>query len=104
MSGRISKTPQAKLDLAEQARYIAADNLDAALRFLDAAERDFTLLSSTPFAGAKREFRRKDMANVRCWPIRGFENYLVFYRPTHLGIEVLRVLHGARDIGAVFDP
>jgi toxin ParE1/3/4 len=29
-------------------------------------------------------------------------NYVVFYRPIENGIEVVRVLHGRRDIAALF--
>jgi plasmid stabilization system protein ParE len=32
-----------------------------------------------------------------------FRNYLVFYRPIRDGIEVLTVLHGARDLHAVLE-
>jgi len=31
-------------------------------------------------------------------------NYVVFYRGREGGIEVIRVLHGARDIDALFNP
>lgn len=103
MSVRVVKTPRAKIDLAEAAEYIAADNLDAALGFLDAAERDCAFLARTPGAGANRDFLHKDLAEVRSWPIGRFKNDLIFYRPTPKGIEVLRVLHGARDIGAIFE-
>ena len=41
MAGRITNTPQAREDLLGIADYIANDNLDAALRFLDAAEAAF---------------------------------------------------------------
>ena len=34
---------------------------------------------------------------LRRWRVRGFENFLIFYRPIDDGIEVLRVLHGQRD-------
>ncbi len=37
-------------------------------------------------------------AEVRFFPIRRHRNHLVFYRPIPDGIEVLRVLHGARDL------
>ena len=33
--------------------------------------------------------------------VQGFEKHLVFYRPTEAGIEIVRVLHAARDIAAV---
>lgn len=32
-----------------------------------------------------------------------FKNYVIFYQPATDGIEVLRVLHGARDVHRVFD-
>lgn len=35
---------------------------------------------------------------MRRWPVTGFENYLVYYRPLRDGIEIIRILHGARDI------
>jgi toxin ParE1/3/4 len=34
--------------------------------------------------------------------LRHFMNYLIFYRPIGGGIDVLRVLHGARDIDRIF--
>ena len=37
------------------------------------------------------------------WSIRGFQNYIVFYRPLEDGVDVVRVIHGARDIQAIFD-
>jgi toxin ParE1/3/4 len=40
---------------------------------------------------------------IRLWRIRGFERYLIFYRPIPDGIEVIRVLHGARDIDTIFE-
>jgi toxin ParE1/3/4 len=30
-------------------------------------------------------------------------NYVIFYRPIADGIQLIRVLHGARDIPALFD-
>lgn len=32
-----------------------------------------------------------------------FPNHLIFYRPVEDGIEVLRVVHGAQDIEAIFE-
>lgn len=39
---------------------------------------------------------------MRVWPIRRFPNHLIFYRPIDGGIEVIRVLHGAQDLDAIF--
>ncbi|MGB3640786.1 MAG: type II toxin-antitoxin system RelE/ParE family toxin [Rivularia sp. (in: cyanobacteria)] len=35
--------------------------------------------------------------------MKGFRNYLVFYRTRDTDIEILRVLHGRRDINAILD-
>lgn len=50
-----------------------------------------------------REFQHPKAAGIRSWSITGFPNHLIFYRPVEGGIEVLRVLHGARDINAIFE-
>lgn len=43
---------------------------------------------------------RPDIApDLRYYPVG---NYLIFYRPTETEIQVARVLHGARDIQAIF--
>lgn len=99
----IRQTPQARRDLLELARYIARDDMDAALRLLDAAEADMTQLSQMPELGPMRKFSHPLLVDVRSWIIRGFPNHLIFYRPVSGGIEALRVLHGSRDIDAVFD-
>jgi toxin ParE1/3/4 len=39
---------------------------------------------------------------MRWHSVRGFRKYLVFYIPRSDGIEVVRVLHGARDLEALF--
>ena len=35
---------------------------------------------------------------MRYFRVRGFESYVIFYRPLSDGIEVVRVLHGAQDL------
>ena len=55
-----------------------------------------------PELGQRQEFGRNELAELRVWQVQGFENFLVFYRPVERGIEVLRVLHAARDIDGGF--
>ena len=44
---------------------------------------------------------RPDLApELRSFPV---DNYIIFYRPISEGIQVIRVLHGARDIPPLFD-
>jgi toxin ParE1/3/4 len=98
VSGRVTKRDSAKRDLLAQFVYLGRHNLDVAHRFLDAAERAFAQIADMPGLGSPWESDNPRLANVRVWPIRGFENSLIFYRPVTDGIEVLHVFHGAQDI------
>jgi toxin ParE1/3/4 len=100
----IHKTPLAQLDLLDIASFIAEDNLDAAERFLDAADETFAWLASMPLIGRACAFRNPLAQGVRLWRVRRFERYLIFYRPIATGgIEVVRVLHSSRDIESLFE-
>ncbi|WP_396127361.1 type II toxin-antitoxin system RelE/ParE family toxin [Acidicapsa acidisoli] len=56
-----------------------------------------------PRMGLRCGFRRLSLRRIRRWPLKGFENWLIFYQPKHQGIEVVRVIHGSRDIEALLD-
>ncbi len=43
------------------------------------------------------------LADLRIWRIEGFEKHPIFYRPAADSIEVIRILHGARDIDSVLE-
>jgi toxin ParE1/3/4 len=76
---------------------IAKDNPDAAERFLTASEAAFELLRQHPRIGRLRSF---SVPGVRSWVIPDFQNYLVFYLPTSAEVQILAVLHGARDLAS----
>lgn len=95
MKCRLVVRPLAKRDLDEQARYIASDNVDAALRFLDASEEAFERLQSFPEIGKTRKFKHPQLEDIRSWPIPGFEKHVIFYRAVMEKVEVFRVIHAA---------
>ncbi|MEG3861553.1 type II toxin-antitoxin system RelE/ParE family toxin [Microcoleus sp. herbarium12] len=43
------------------------------------------------------------MTDIRQYQIKEFKSYLIFYRSVETGIEILRVLHGMRDLEAILD-
>ena len=100
---RLIIDPKVVEDLLEIGAYIAQDNVDAAHRFLVQANNTFDQLSSHPGLGTKCYFRHNRAANLRVWPIRGFENYLIFYDARDDAVVIYRVLHGARDIKSILD-
>ena len=87
---RIIRTTTGEADMIEIACYIAKDNLAAAERWLDTIDEKLELLATAPKIGRLRSNLLKEMRSI------SVGNYLIFYRPIENGIEVLRVLHGAR--------
>lgn len=90
-------------DLHKLADYIARDNLDAAIRFLDAAEATFRSLTENPEIGNSCDFQRPDLARIKQWHVHGFRKYLIFYLANETEVEVVRVLHAARDWEVLLD-
>jgi toxin ParE1/3/4 len=96
--------PAADVDLDHQADYLASEaSLDTALRFYDAARTTFDKIAQNPGIGQKRETLNPRLTGLRVWRVEGFEKHLIFYRPGDDGVEIVRVLHGARDIDSVLD-
>jgi len=88
----------AQLDyLEEQAR------LETAERFLDQLMSTFETLAQMPSMGVLCGFRRPATRRLRRWPVRGFENWLIFYQARRDGVEIVHVMHGARDIESLLD-
>lgn len=92
MSGRLTRTDRAEQDLLAIWAYIARDNpaaADALLDDLDGASRD---LAAFPSMGPARN----DLgAGIRYFPVA---NYVIVYHQVTDGVEVIRYLHGHREI------
>ncbi len=92
-----SFTPLARQDLFEIYDYIALNNFDAAEQLLKRFSQKFELLATMPFSGKSRI----DLGeNIRCV---SEGRYLIFYEPNSMGIQILRILHGSRNIEAIFE-
>jgi toxin ParE1/3/4 len=102
MPYEIFKRPQAARDIEECFVYIAEDNLDAGVTFLVAVEDAIEQLARFPLLGKARQFADRRIQNVRMWKVKNFENYLIFYTVAENRIEVVRILHSARDIEDLF--
>ena len=88
----------ARRDLVEHFVYFAENaGLDVADRFLGCAESSFNDLARQPMMGAPLTLKRADLANIRKWRVKDFDNHLVFYEPRPDGVSIVRVLHAASD-------
>jgi antitoxin ParD1/3/4/toxin ParE1/3/4 len=91
-------TPEAETNLLDIIDFIATDNPDAAERVLLEFEQTFELLGSTPGAGHFRE----DLLNKR-HRFFSLYSYLIVYRWEQSPIQVIALVHGARDLEAYFN-
>lgn len=90
-------SPLARTDLKEILDYIARQSRRDALRFVDRLLSKCEMLAESPEMGEECEVGQ---FVGRVWPVG---NYLIFYRIVLDRIEVVRVLHGARDWPRLFD-
>ena len=86
-------------DIDGQVSYLAEEaDETVALRFLDAMERTFSTLAEQSDLGSLRPLDEERLEGTRVLPVTGFRRVLVFYETSGNNVEVLRALHGARDI------
>ena len=104
MTWAVAWRPAAERDLAACAAYIAEDNVDAALRFIDAVEETVEALALSPMLGTATAFAHPELAGLRRRLVhRPFERYLIFYRAESVTetVELVRILPGERDLPTV---
>ena len=101
MKARYVLRPKADQDLDEQAYYLSVEvSPETGHRFFLAAHQTFALLSTQPRMGRHMHLRRAGMASLRVFRISGFEKVLVLYLPLSSGVEIVRVVHGSRNLVA----
>jgi toxin ParE1/3/4 len=102
MKGIIRRRDRARQDLIDIYRHLAREaGVRTASRFFAQAETTFERLAGMPLMGTHYEAENPAFAEVRYFPISRFKKYLVFYLPTARGVDIVRVLPGARDIHSI---
>lgn len=95
MRMRLRRTARAEQDLIDIWRYIARHNEPAANRLLDRIDEKCRLLVRFPEIGPARD----DIApGLRYVP---YGSYLILYRLLPNVVEIVRVVHGRRDLSSV---
>src|SRR5260221_14043514 len=84
-------------DMEEIGRSIAEDNFEAAIAYVGLIRPRRRLLTSQPLMGRPRD---ELFPSLRSFPVG---QHVIFYRPVKNDIQIIRVLHGARDIEALFE-
>lgn len=89
-------TPQAFTDLFDILDFIAQRNPEASDRVESAVFQACDLLVNSPLAGSIRT----DLTSLplRFWIVQPYSNYLIVYDPAKKPLEIIRILHAARDL------
>lgn len=96
MKPNVIRTPEAEADLIEIWLYIGRNNPSAADRTMGSIERTTNLIADFPLMGAAHPELAPELRSF----LAG--NYVIYYRPVENGIEIVRVLHHARDVREIF--
>jgi toxin ParE1/3/4 len=91
----ILRTPASRTDIVEILLHLRRHSRRAARSLHAAIDETLRLLAEYPGAGKSRD----ELApRLRSLPVRRYRQYMIYYRPIADGIEVIRVIHGAREV------
>lgn len=90
-------SPLAEKDLEDIIVYISEHNLLSAQKTVKELIKKFRLLAENPKLGRLRD---EYILGMRSFP---YKDYVIFYFPIENGIEIYRVVHGAKKIDDLFD-
>lgn len=90
-------TPEARADLFSIWEYIAEENLDAADSVIATIEKTFHALADTPGVGHYRD----DLLDRR-YRFHNVYSYVIAYRYETVPIQIIAIVHGARNLEAFF--
>ena len=82
---------------------MAADVPEVAIRFREAVKRTIHQLRQNPRVGPLYPSDSPPLASLRSWPIVGFESIRIYYLAQLDSVEIVRVLHGKRDVRTILE-
>ena len=89
---RIRRLPQAIRDVDDIWQWIAEDDIEAADRWADGITEATDRLKDFPDSGAPRPDIGADVRSI----VAG--RYLIFYQVGPNSVDIVRIVHGARDL------
>lgn len=94
---KVEILPRADADIIRQFRYylVDRDTPETALRFRQAVRESLEQLMRHPGMGAPC---RCSIPGLRSWPIIGFAAFRVYYVEATGALQVVRILHGRRNV------
>jgi toxin ParE1/3/4 len=87
---------EAEVDVLEITSFVSSGDEALVRKFVTRLTEVLDLLAEHPEMGRKRDDLRPGLRSVN------FNPYIVIYQIQSTDVEVVRILHGARDIAALF--
>ncbi len=97
MANKFEIAELARADLKAIWTYFAEFNQNSADKFMRRLAKKFQLLADNPKLGRSHD---EILLDLRSFP---YKNYTIFYLPIENGVEIYRVLHGARNVEDLFE-
>jgi toxin ParE1/3/4 len=97
---KVAFRQSARDDIIRQFRYYLLESAapEVAIRFRESVRRTIDSLRQHPFIGAHLRMNNPLLREMRSWPVTGFEAIRIYYRVEGESLQIVRVLHGKRDI------
>jgi toxin ParE1/3/4 len=102
---RVIKREAARRDLiAQWVWYAENGGVELADRFLASVETTLELVLLHPEIGVGTAGAKPELAGMRRFPVGdSFDKILLFYLLCEEGIDLVRVIHGSRDLPSLFE-
>jgi toxin ParE1/3/4 len=100
---QLRRTKQVRDDLIAIYRHLHGHSPQAVERVLDSIERSIRSLQTAPGLGRRWDSPHLRLEGMRVLVVARYPNYLLFFRATDQAIEILRVIHGARELERIID-
>jgi toxin ParE1/3/4 len=89
---KVIYSPEAELDIDDIWLYIAADNQLKATELINTIKKTCIFLAENPEAGTEREYLKQGLRHF------SIKNRAIYYKIKNNDIEIVRILHGSRDV------
>ncbi|HEX4508248.1 MAG TPA: type II toxin-antitoxin system RelE/ParE family toxin [Alphaproteobacteria bacterium] len=101
---RVLLRATARRDITDHYVYLAENAGSAAAeKFLANADLSFQDLAAWPDMATPLQSRLPELAGMRKWRVKGFENFLIFYQTRTDAVSIVRVLHASQDWWRLLD-
>jgi toxin ParE1/3/4 len=100
MSRKLIVTPRADSDIDDICDHLRERDPRVSLRMFNECKTAIAMIEKFPEAGGRLLLDDQEDLDFRYVRPKSFDWYLIFYRLTESKIEVVRVLHGSRDLAA----